>query len=492
MEDWVTIRNLKKKNPELGTRAIAKLVGVSRNTVKKALKADFYPQYERKTKASDEISVFHDFIKDSYLLKKQRVSVIIENLKSKGFKGSKSTVYRYVKENFSSIREDLSRKAFLRYETAPAEQMQYDWAEYEVLIGQSLVKLYVHCLIYGYSRYRVYDVTVDKTQSSIFSVLQDAFSEAGGVCRRLQVDNAVQFVADADIKKFRWNEGFLNFCGFYGIKPTRSLPYHPWSKGKVESPFYYLEEHFIKNNTFESITDFQIKLKEFQNAVNNKIHTTTKSTPFELFKKERQYLIEAKDCDIASRYKQTRKVTQDCLISYKGNRYSVSYHFAGKTVWILPQKGLKLRVYNQQGRVIAEHPISLQKGQIIMDKSHFKSSLYQHYSNFERLSYLFKERFCKYNKTEEFLTALKQQRNIQPRYHLAKIMDLMSYYQDESCISVMEECFKYRNFNLNFIKGLLMNEKQKEPVNLTQKASFKYEGMQQIKRNLKEYKLWQI
>ncbi len=43
MEDWVKIRNLKKKNPELGTRAIAKLVGVSRNTVKKALKADFYP-----------------------------------------------------------------------------------------------------------------------------------------------------------------------------------------------------------------------------------------------------------------------------------------------------------------------------------------------------------------------------------------------------------------------------------------------------------------
>ncbi|GAQ94552.1 hypothetical protein TAGGR_1736 [Thermodesulfovibrio aggregans] len=41
MEDWVKIRNLKKKNPELGTRANAKLLGVSRDTVKKALKADF-------------------------------------------------------------------------------------------------------------------------------------------------------------------------------------------------------------------------------------------------------------------------------------------------------------------------------------------------------------------------------------------------------------------------------------------------------------------
>jgi len=36
MTDWVTIRNLKKRNPELGTRAIARILKVSRNTVKKA------------------------------------------------------------------------------------------------------------------------------------------------------------------------------------------------------------------------------------------------------------------------------------------------------------------------------------------------------------------------------------------------------------------------------------------------------------------------
>jgi len=39
-EDWVTIRNLRKKNPYMGTRKIADLVGISRNTVKKALASD--------------------------------------------------------------------------------------------------------------------------------------------------------------------------------------------------------------------------------------------------------------------------------------------------------------------------------------------------------------------------------------------------------------------------------------------------------------------
>jgi len=31
MEDWVSIKNLKTKNPDLGTRKIASLLGVSRN-----------------------------------------------------------------------------------------------------------------------------------------------------------------------------------------------------------------------------------------------------------------------------------------------------------------------------------------------------------------------------------------------------------------------------------------------------------------------------
>ena len=47
MEDWVTIRNLKKKNPSIGTRELAKMLGISRNKIKKALKSDEAPEYNR-------------------------------------------------------------------------------------------------------------------------------------------------------------------------------------------------------------------------------------------------------------------------------------------------------------------------------------------------------------------------------------------------------------------------------------------------------------
>lgn len=84
MEDWMTIRNLKKKNPYMGTRKIADLVGVSRSTVKKALTSDMYPSYQREPAVPVLIDPFAEYIKESYLVRKQKVSVIIENLQSKG------------------------------------------------------------------------------------------------------------------------------------------------------------------------------------------------------------------------------------------------------------------------------------------------------------------------------------------------------------------------------------------------------------------------
>ncbi|PMP87186.1 MAG: hypothetical protein C0173_09810 [Desulfurella sp.] len=93
MEDWVTIVNLKKRNPNLGTRKIAEVLNVSRNAVKRALKSQTYPSYFRSKTAYKELEPFHEFIKESFVFKKQRVSVTISNLRYKGYKGSNIAVF---------------------------------------------------------------------------------------------------------------------------------------------------------------------------------------------------------------------------------------------------------------------------------------------------------------------------------------------------------------------------------------------------------------
>lgn len=43
MDDWITIKNLKAKNPSMSLREIARFLHVSHNTVKKALEGESPP-----------------------------------------------------------------------------------------------------------------------------------------------------------------------------------------------------------------------------------------------------------------------------------------------------------------------------------------------------------------------------------------------------------------------------------------------------------------
>jgi len=62
MEDWVTIKNLRRRCLDLGARRIAELLGFSKNTVKRALTSGTGPSYKRKAKINSEIEKFKDYI----------------------------------------------------------------------------------------------------------------------------------------------------------------------------------------------------------------------------------------------------------------------------------------------------------------------------------------------------------------------------------------------------------------------------------------------
>ena len=77
LEDWISIKNLKLKNHSLGTRQIAKLLGLSRNTVKKAFKRDSPPEYYiRESNNNLNTAPFKDYIDELIMLKKLKGSSI--------------------------------------------------------------------------------------------------------------------------------------------------------------------------------------------------------------------------------------------------------------------------------------------------------------------------------------------------------------------------------------------------------------------------------
>ena len=315
MEDWVTIRNLKSKNPEMGTRAIAKLLGISRNTVKRALASDNGPEYSRKGKVNPDIIPFESYIKDLFWQKRFRGSRILNEIKSKGYKGSQSAFYRFLKKL-----KVPDNRYFTPYETGPGQQAQFDWSPYTVQIAGILTRIYIFSYICGFSRYKVLEVSLSANQGAVFEALENSIRECGGIVSRVQTDNDKCFITNASKDNFQWNTRYLQFCGYYGFKPTRSLPRHPWSKGKVEKPFAYIEDHFITGNEFESFEDLINKLKAFQDAFNEKVHSITKAKPAVLFLQEKSSFGALPEKRYVNVKEEVRKATFDCLISFSGSR----------------------------------------------------------------------------------------------------------------------------------------------------------------------------
>ena len=89
MEDRIRIRNLKKRNPKMGTRTIAKNLDLS-NTVKNALRLEDPPEYKRKTYTNPELKLFQEYITEQYFVKKLKGNRVLNDLRSKGCKVSSS------------------------------------------------------------------------------------------------------------------------------------------------------------------------------------------------------------------------------------------------------------------------------------------------------------------------------------------------------------------------------------------------------------------
>jgi transposase len=135
-------------------KRIAKQLHMSRNTVKKLIKTDEEPRYIRKEYPC-KIDQYKDRIGEWYLSPEYGFigTRIMRELKKLGYTGSISPIYRYLKQ-LGEEKDLISSKASERIETPPGEQAQFDWAEYDIVISNTITKVYCFSLVFAYSRYK--------------------------------------------------------------------------------------------------------------------------------------------------------------------------------------------------------------------------------------------------------------------------------------------------------------------------------------------------
>ncbi len=247
VEQVMDILELRREGHSI--HAIARLTGLSRNTVRKALRG----QHDRKRQPAQRAGILDPF-KDYLRQRRSDIPLsavrLLEEIRAMGYTGSLPTVRRFL----ATLEQGTARQRRLtvRFETPPGQQAQADWAYAGKLADASGQprSVYIFTFVLGYSRMLFVRFTTSMNLASLIDCHQQAFAYLGGWPRVILYDNMKQ----VKLGPGRWNETFLDFARHYGFTPKTHRAYRPHTKGKVERMVEYVKDSFLIVNAHFKLT----------------------------------------------------------------------------------------------------------------------------------------------------------------------------------------------------------------------------------------------
>jgi len=149
-------------------------------------------------------------------------------------------------------------------------------------------------------------------------------------------------------------------------------PHRPQTKGKVENSIKFIRNNFFAGREFSSLKDLNNLVTDWLKKVNSSIHRTTGRIPNEMVMEENLHPLDSIP-EFRFRITEERKVSRDCYVSYKGNRYSVPWKYAGRIATV-SEEGSILKIVI--GEDTYEHEILQGTGRISRKEEHFEGLLF--------------------------------------------------------------------------------------------------------------------
>jgi transposase len=366
-ESWMDIKVLKAQG--YSQRAVARKLGVHRDTVRRVWDESEPRKYQRASRASKLDGFKEQLIARLGSHPGLRATRLYREIRGRGFTGGYEMVKRWCR---SWRREQRAREGTVRFETAPGLQAQADWGESREVRFSSgeVVKRYFFALVLGYSRLRFVIYLPEISQSWLLWAHTRAFDFFGGIPERILYDNPKQLVKRPR-PELVWQERLLAFASHYGYLPQACWPYRPQTKGKVENAIGYHERDFLLGLDPLPADDAELNRRAFAwcQEVAGRVCTTTGVTPWERFAEERSQLRPLPGVGFDCRSVETRRVLREALIAYAANRYSVPCELVGRTVTV--KEGFDERLYfYADADEVAVHPRLRGRGQVSILPEH--------------------------------------------------------------------------------------------------------------------------
>lgn len=453
LQDWAAVHKLLKQNKNV--TEISKLLNMSRTTVYKLINTKEEPIYNR-TKYPSKVSKFKEDIfnwrtNPEYDYNGTR---IYRELKKKGYQGSISPIYTFLKK-VDEKADVISKKATVRIETPIGDQAQFDWSEYQVWVDGRKQTVYCFAIILAACRKKAVCYSLKSDANAIYEAIQELFEELGGVTLELVIDNPKALVIENNPKnedEIEYNPKALMLASHLGTELNACNCYWPKTKGKIEKPFNYIEEQFVKGNQFKNMADLNRKGKEFVNEWCNEVHTTTKRIPNEFYEKEEKKALlplPTKRLDFNHQLKE-RIVSFDSYISINTNKYSLPVKYVGKTVLFRIVYGYLIEVYTKEKEYIITIDVKFERNSVFSNDEHYEDirvvpkSIPQIRRDFTAI----------FKNGDKYLLQAGMKFD-QPTHHARQILKLLDLYNAEDIDKILAYGLEHNILDIKSIKELI-------------------------------------
>ena len=356
---------------QVSIREIARRTGLSRNTIKKYLKAGTVePKFavpERPSKLDPFADKLAAWLKtETAKSRKQRRTLkqLHNDLIALGYAGSYNRVAAFSRQwrvDRQREQQTTGRGTFVPLTFRPGEAFQFDWSEDYAVLGGERTKLQVAHVKLSHSRAFLVRAYLLQTHEMLFDAHWHGFRVLGGVPERGIYDNmrtAVDRVGRG--KERQVNLRFLAMANHYVFEPEFCNPASGWEKGQVEKNVQDARPRLWQPvPSFPDLAALNVWLEQRCMELWREIpHGTLAGSIADVLADERHHLMPLPPA-FDGFVEQSKRVSPTCLISFERNRYSVPASFANRPV--------SLRVYPDrlvvaaEGQILCEHERLIQR-----------------------------------------------------------------------------------------------------------------------------------
>jgi transposase len=370
VEDWAEIRRLYRAE-RMPIKAVARVMGCSKNTVKRALAAEGPPRYARPRRGSIVDPVEPRIRELLAAWPTMPATVIAERI---GWTRSLTVLKDRVRELRPVYLppDPASRTAYAAGEVAQCD-LWFPAITLPVGFGQtrSASRLPVLVMVTGYARWLAARLIPSRVAEDLFAGWWSLLAQLGAVPRVLVWDGEGA-VGQRRRRTTVLTEQAHGFRGVLGAKVLVCDPGDPEAKGLVERANGYLETSFLPGRTFSSPADVNAQLAGWLTLVNRRQRRVLGCAPADRIEADRAAMLALPPVAPQTGWRSSLRLPRDHYVRLDSNDYSVHPAVVGRRVEVRADLG-RIQAFCD-GRLVADHARCWARHQTLSDPVHLAAA----------------------------------------------------------------------------------------------------------------------